>query len=273
MTVHSPVEVAQGEAFCVEVRTTKAISSIEGKLDGKPVYFYGLQRRLFASVGGMDLATTPGSYQFRIRVEDSDGGLHERVFQVKVKRVMFGVQRLTLPEEQVELKGEILRRFLKESGQVKEVMRVVRPKRLWQGSFVVPVEGEITGAFGLRRILNDKPRSPHSGVDIAAPLGTPVRACNDGLTVFSRELYLSGKTIVIDHGLGLYSIYMHLADARVNEGHRVGGKDIIGHVGASGRATGPHLHWGVRLLEARIDPFSLLRLFPPGGKAYGRQGI
>jgi len=244
----------------VEVKTETEVSSIEGDLDGTPIFFYEREGSGLAGIVGVDLATSPGLHPLRVRVDDLEGRPFEGVFQVKVRKGEFGVQRLTLPKEMVELKGEILRRVLEENRKVKEILLRIRQEKFWHYPFIRPVDGPITGAFGLRRILNGKPRSPHSGVDIGAPLGSEVGSCNDGIVVFSHELYLCGKTLIIDHGFGLYSIYMHLAEIWVREGEKVKVGDVIGLVGATGRVTGPHLHWGMRLMGARIDPFSLLRL-------------
>ena len=259
-----PREVQQGEALYVEVQTKTRISLIEGDLDGSPILFYEREGGGRAGIAGVDLAASPGLHPLRVRVQDLKGRPSKVMFQVKVKKGQFVVQRLTLPREKVELKGKILKRVLRENKKVKAVLGKARPKKFWHSPFIRPVDGSITGAFGLRRILNNRPRSPHSGVDIGAPLGTKVSSCNDGIVVFAQELYLGGNTVIIDHGLGLYSMYMHLAEIWVKDGAQLRVGDIIGLVGATGRVTGPHLHWGVRLMGARIDPFSLLRLFAPG---------
>jgi murein DD-endopeptidase MepM/ murein hydrolase activator NlpD len=136
---------------------------------------------------------------------------------------------------------------------------------LWSLPFIRPADGPITSPFGLRRILNGEERGPHNGVDIGAPLGAEVVACNAGIVVFAEELYLEGKTIIMDHGFGLYSVYMHLSQMRVKVGDEVGIGQCIGLVGATGRVTGPHLHWGISLLKARVNPFSLMRAVSSGG--------
>ncbi len=258
----SPAELRQGEVLYVEVKTDKGVSSIEGDLDGSPIYFFKRDGGGLAGIVGVDIATLPGLHPLRVTLKDLEGRSYKRVFQVRVRKGMFGVQRLTLPEKMVELKGEVLKRVLEERRKVKEILLKIRHEKFWHNPFIKPVDGPITGAFGLHRILNGKPRSPHSGVDIGAPLGSEVVSCNDGIVVFAHELYLGGKTVIIDHGLGLYSIYMHLAQIHVQEGQKVKAGDVIGLVGATGRATGPHLHWGVRLMGARVDPFSLLVVFP-----------
>jgi len=260
----SPQTVKQGEVLCVTVRPEAEVASITGDLDGSPIYFYKQKRRRLAGIVGVDLATAPGRHDLRVEVKDSDGRSFEQVFQVQVEPGGFEVQHLTLPQELVDLKGEALRRVLADNKRLIKIFNQVRPEQLWHHSFISPVDGPITSSFGLRRVINGQDRSPHSGVDIGAPVGAEVASCNDGIVVLVQELYLCGKTIIIDHGCGLYSMYFHLSETRVHGEDQVGVGDCIGLVGATGRVTGPHLHWGIRLLGARVDPYSLLRAVPPG---------
>ncbi|UCC66174.1 MAG: M23 family metallopeptidase [Deltaproteobacteria bacterium] len=260
----SPTELRQGEVLSVVVKSETKIASVRGDLDGTPIFFHEREGGSLGGIAGVDLGVSPGPHPLRVSGEDPGGRPFKSVFQVKVRKGEFRVQRLTLPREMVELKEEVLRRVQEENRKVKKILLGIRREKFWHNYFVKPVDGSITGAFGLRRIINDQPRSPHSGVDISASLGSPVRSCNGGIVVLAQELYFGGKTIIIDHGLALYSIYMHLAEMRVRKGEEVKGGDVIGLVGATGRATGPHLHWGIRLMGARIDPLSLLRLFSSG---------
>jgi murein DD-endopeptidase MepM/ murein hydrolase activator NlpD len=260
----TPEEVKQGDVLSVVVETKAKVVSIEGNWAGTPLYFYQQKKREFAAIAGVDLQTPPGPYMLRVEVQDHKGRSFEQVFEVQVAAGGFEVQRLKLPRELVDLKGEALKRVLAENKRLMEIFDQVRPERLWHLPFIKPVDGPITGAFGTRRIINGEDRSPHNGVDIGAQPGAEVAACNSGMVVFAQELYLSGKTIIIDHGFGLYSMYFHLAEMRVKEGDQVEIGHCIGLVGATGRVTGPHLHWGIRLLKARVDPESLLRAVPAG---------
>lgn len=129
----------------------------------------------------------------------------------------------------------------------------------WKKGFIVPVEGTISGQFGNQRIFNGIPKSPHTGTDIAAPEGTPVKASGDGKVILSGKNYFyTGNMVIIDHGQGLQTIYAHLKEAKVKEGDFVSKGDIIGTVGKTGRATGAHLHWGASLNNVRFRPHSLL---------------
>lgn len=254
----SPLEIRQGDVIAVKVRT-KSYAAIRGDFGGTPIFFYNEGDGVYLGIAGVDLSTPPGKKLLQVIFQDGSGRTTAKAFTVDILPGGFPVQRLTLPREMVELKGEALRRVLQDNRRMLAIFAAVREERLWEGGFVKPTDGKLTGAFGLRRVINGQERSPHSGVDIGAPTGAEVRACNSGIVVLCDELYLCGRTIIIDHGLGLYSMYFHLSEIFVKEGDRVGVGEKIGLVGSSGRVTAPHLHWGIRLQGARVDPFSLLR--------------
>jgi murein DD-endopeptidase MepM/ murein hydrolase activator NlpD len=254
-----PQDLKQGEVLFVMVKPGTQITSVKGALEGTPIYFYEQEGGDFAGIVGVDLAASPGQRSLRVEITDLEGKSFERVFPVSVNAGEFEVQRLTVAPEMVDFTEETYQRYLAERKELKRVFGQIRLERLWRHSFVKPVEGPITSTFGLRRVFNNKPRSSHSGVDIAASEGTPVGACNDGIVVFAEELFLEGKTIIIDHGFGLFSIYMHLSAIQATAGDTVHAGEVIGLVGATGRVTGPHLHWGIKLQGAKVDPFSLMR--------------
>jgi murein DD-endopeptidase MepM/ murein hydrolase activator NlpD len=154
-----------------------------------------------------------------------------------------------------------LRRIREEAKALEErFARVTRPV-LWQVPFLPPVEEYRPENFGSRRVINGEPRMPHAGVDLRLPEGTPVRAIADGVVAFAGEQFFGGRSVVIDHGGGVFSLYYHMKENLVAEGRRVSRGERIGAVGATGRATGPHLHFGVRVPGGRVDP-SLLFAFP-----------
>jgi murein DD-endopeptidase MepM/ murein hydrolase activator NlpD len=181
--------------------------------------------------------------------------------KVKILPRDFPVQRLTLPEALVDLDPETERRALSESERLRTLYRTITPQRLWRGAFTRPVGGTEPGTgFGARRIINGKPRMPHGGIDYAAPAGTPVVAVNSGRVALVADFFFPGRLVAIDHGLGLYTLYFHLDSAAVGHGDLVERGQTIGAVGATGRATGPHLHFGAHIAGARIDPATLLGL-------------
>jgi murein DD-endopeptidase MepM/ murein hydrolase activator NlpD len=135
------------------------------------------------------------------------------------------------------------------------------PQAYWSEPFAVPIPGVEGGRnFGHRRVFNGEPRAPHSGADLRAATGTEILAANAGRVALAKNLFYSGNAVFIDHGLGVYTTYLHLSEMLVAPGDQVARGQVIGLAGATGRVTGPHLHWGVRILDARVDPFSLLSL-------------
>ena len=253
--------VKQGEAFTVMV---PASSLTEGAGPDQ----------LVARFGGRDWPAfrTPGGAGILMGV-DLDGALGAQDFVVErrgaagsssvvtrgvviVESGQFGVQKLSLPDKQVDLDAQTLRRVESEQTAILSAMQPVTP-RLWDGTFVVPAEGKVQRSFGRRRIINGEPRSPHTGEDISAPRGSAVISINQGTVCLVADQFFSGKSVVVDHGLGLYSMYFHLSEVSVRVGDHVATGQVIGAVGSTGRASGPHLHWGVRLNGTRIDPLSL----------------
>src|SRR5262249_14379879 len=168
------------------------------------------------------------------------------------------------PWEQVDLDARPLARVQAERRELDAALASGAAERLWRGPFRIPIEGgQPTGGYGLRRLINGQPRSPHTGYDWAAPAGTPVLAANAGRVALVTEHFFAGRNVVLDHGLGLFTLYFHLTEARVAPGESVTAGQVIGTVGATGRVTGAHLHFAVLLGGARVDPEALLRLAPP----------
>lgn len=177
---------------------------------------------------------------------------------IKICSVEFPEQRITL--RGFKLTDEEIAKIKEEKRLLRKLYRRFTPKLLWSGDFIMPVDGVITSAFGVRRYINGERRSPHSGIDIQAPEGATVVSSNSGVVVFSGYLTLEGWTVIIDHGLGLFTLYLHLLKPLVKRGEFVNRGQPIGLVGSTGRSTAPHLHFGVKLIGLRINPHSLLRL-------------
>ena len=180
---------------------------------------------------------------------------------VRVLAYTWKVQRIDgLPKRQVNPAPEALTRIKKDNQKVRQIRQTGgHPVPLFlESGFIAPVAGTVTGVYGSQRILNGQPRSPHSGVDIAAAKGTPVVSPAKGIIrLAAKDFYLMGNTLMIDHGLGVMSIFIHLDSLDVNEGERVEQGDMVARVGKTGRATGPHLHWGISVGPTSIDPARL----------------
>ena len=164
-----------------------------------------------------------------------------------------------LPPQKVTPRApEDLARIRADNAAIRVARRLDTAATDFVGGFQWPVTGRLSGAFGAQRILNGKPRQYHNGVDVAAPTGTPIAAAAPGRVVLvHQDMFFAGKTVILDHGHGLTSIYIHMSEITVKEGQRVKTGDTIGRVGMTGRATGPHLHWGVTLFGTHVDPHLL----------------
>jgi murein DD-endopeptidase MepM/ murein hydrolase activator NlpD len=212
---------------------------------------------------GLDLGLKPGPLDLEITVFLRDGRSEELKHRVLVGDREFPVKKLWVKEEFVRPPPEVQDRIQREAEILQMVYSVSTKNWLGEGVFERPHPGGMTPNFGEKRVYNNVPRSTHSGVDIAAPYGSPVRASNSGRVVLARELYFSGKTVIIDHGLGLFTFYCHFSRLKVSRGDAVKKGAVIALAGSTGRSTGPHLHWGVRLLGSRVDPAALLGLALP----------
>jgi murein DD-endopeptidase MepM/ murein hydrolase activator NlpD len=252
--------VAQGQAVRLEVPDEPRLEAAEARWNGRivPLVKRGSS---WSMVLGVDLDASPGPSYAEITLEYADGRRESRTETVVIKRSDYPTTRLSVEPKYVELSRADQARVERENDEIEAIYAEVTPRPYWSEPFMAPLPGIDRGRnFGHRRIFNGQPRAPHSGADLTAATGTPVRASNSGRVVLAKNLFFSGNAVFIDHGLGVYSVYLHLSSMRVRPGDRVERGQVIGLSGATGRVTGPHLHWGVRVLGARVDPFSLLAL-------------
>ncbi|GAB6051682.1 M23 family metallopeptidase [Magnetospira thiophila] len=198
----------------------------------------------------------------RLEITLPDGRQTQQVLQVSARD--WDIQRIDgLPPSKVTPPKMDWDRINAEAGLIKQVRQNDRDEPLFESGFQWPVQGPLSGIYGSQRILNGKPKNPHNGVDIAAPRGTPVAACADGVVALVHDdMFYTGKTVMLDHGHGLTSVYIHMDTIQVVDGQRLEKGQILGTVGATGRATGPHLHWGVSLFATPIDPKLLVGEMP-----------
>jgi murein DD-endopeptidase MepM/ murein hydrolase activator NlpD len=203
---------------------------------------------------GIDLDTAPGSYRLQLLAPDAQV-VREVMLHVQPKQ--FPTRTLRVAPRYVEPPAEETARIVREAAMLDALYKAVSP-RAWDGSFALPVTAAPTSNFGSRSVFNGQPRSPHAGVDFSSPTGTPIHAPAAGTVVLASDLFFTGNTVVLDHGGGLLSVFAHLSAMAVKPGQAVPQGAALGRVGATGRATGPHLHWSVRLHGSRVDPLSLV---------------
>jgi len=255
-----PGQPRQGDVAVVFVSGVHRAREVEGSVGGRPLAFFPYGEE-YAALAGIDLETKPGKIAWKVGVVEAAGSPRKASGTITVRSRRFAVQRLTLPAPMVDLDPQTERRAVAEAGRLRTLYETLSPERLWRGRFTRPVGGPALGVgYGSRRIINNQPRAPHAGIDFSAEPGTPVVAANRGRVALIADFFFAGRLIILDHGLGLYTLYFHLDGVEAAEGSMVERGQTIGTVGATGRATGPHLHFGAQLRRARVDPADLFTL-------------
>ena len=250
-----------GEPVLLTIRSEQALTSV--KVTSFHVDTGGYQPdpadpRVWHALIGIDLDTPPGVYTVRVTATSAGGPL-EQDLHVKVLAKTFPTRRLSVDDAFVNPPASARARIDAESKETGAIFASSSATRLWS-AFVRPVAQPANSAFGTRSIFNGQPRNAHSGADFLSAAGTPVHAAGAGRVRLAKDLYYSGNTVIIDHGLGVFSLFAHLSRIDVAAGDVVASDQVVGLVGATGRVTGPHLHWTVRVAGARVDPLGVLAL-------------
>jgi murein DD-endopeptidase MepM/ murein hydrolase activator NlpD len=206
---------------------------------------------------GIDLATKPGTYRISVTVNRKGAPSLQAIRPIDVLAKTFRTRRLRVAPGFVTPPRSALERIADEAKRLEALFTTISSST-WEGPFVAPAEGQVSSNFGARSIFNGQARSPHGGIDYSGRVGDKVIAPAGGTIVLAEDLYFTGNTVVIDHGLGLYSLLAHLSAFSVQAGDRVSRDQTVGLIGATGRVTAPHLHWTLRVNGARVDPLSLL---------------
>ncbi|HEY1986630.1 MAG TPA: M23 family metallopeptidase [Terracidiphilus sp.] len=255
----SPAVVEAGAPELIRVSAAKA-DAVDGEWLGRKInFFLSHADHAWIALAGVDVEAPVGSSTLHVtaHIDGKDIDLSQAV---TIHPAHYRTGSLTVspkfvepaPEAQAEIKAE---------EQIKaKVFAASAAEPLWHGNFRAPVPAAATDSFGTRRMFNGKLASIHKGADFRAAMGTPVHASNSGVVVLARPLYFEGNCVIIDHGMGLYTLSMHFSRIDVHEGERVKAGDRLGLSGATGRVTGPHLHWAVRWQNAYLDPVKLLHM-------------
>lgn len=262
LTISSAVQLVQpGSVVLMAVACREPPDRVVASAFGKEVVFYpDPDGKTWRGLVGVDVESRPGEYVLIVRAIREGRPELAVTHELRVAPKRFPTRRLNVATRYANPPEGAFERIRQESERLGAIFRSVTPHR-WSGPFLLPVGDDPTSNFGARSIFNGQSRSPHAGIDFKSQVGTPVRAPNAGLIVLAENLFFTGHTVVVDHGLGLYSLLAHLSRIEVTPGEAVESGATLGLVGATGRATGPHLHWAVRLNEARVDPISLVAAF------------
>jgi len=259
-----PARLVNGAPVLFQVKPPAKLDSLSGTWLGHQLTFsYDASTKTWFTLAGVSIETTPGKYPLELIAERAATKTSLAVTHT------FAVARAQYPQIKVELTVE--KKFTEptpeQQAQIAEGVKIkqdylsrVTPAREWDGNFTAPADAAISDVFGSQRIFNGKAQSPHQGLDFRVPTGTPVAAMNSGTVLLARFLYYEGGFVVIDHGQGFLTLYLHLSEFKVKEGEQVKRGQIVGLSGGTGRATGPHLHVAVRWQGTYLDPARLIQL-------------
>lgn len=246
-----------GELVLVDMSLDADATAVQVRLFDRLTDAYRLGPGRWQALVGIDLDQPAGDY---VLTATADGGVAKGERPLTVTPHKFAERTLKVNPDFVNPPKAVLARIQEESRFLQALYDAPAPHRLWEGPFRRPVPHRANSRFGVRSVFNGERRNPHAGTDFLSPAGTPILAPNAGRVVAARDLYFSGRTVILDHGLGLFSQLAHMSRIDVAEGDVVTAGQVVGLVGATGRVTGAHLHWGLRAGTARVDALSLLAL-------------
>jgi len=249
-----PEKIRQGDVFLIKITNAKTVQVPSALLADTELYFSQCGEGCYIALGAIDLRSKPGTHIIRMEV-----GKKQKRLRLSVIKGKFPKLKITLPEDKVVLSPEDLDRTKMENERLEKIFQTASDK-LWDGCFIRPLKNELSTTFGTERIMNGKWVSIHKGVDIKGIEGEEVNASNNGRVVLAEGLFFGGNTIILDHGQGIYTIHMHLSTMKVKPGDIVSKGEVIGLVGSSGRSTGPHLHFGAKVMKVSVNPVSLMAL-------------
>jgi murein DD-endopeptidase MepM/ murein hydrolase activator NlpD len=265
-----PHRLVNGGPILFQVRPSARLESLSGSWLGHEISFsFDASTKTWFALAGVSLETAPGVYSLDLRGETVAGKAGGQKISFAHK---FAVSRGQYPKILVKLsvEGKFTEPSPEQQKQIqegqllkKDYLNRVTPEREWSGPFAAPAQAAISDVFGSVRVFNGKTSSPHLGLDFRVPSGTPVASMGGGTVLLARPLYFEGNFVVIDHGQGLLTLYLHLSEFKVKEGEQVKRGEVIGLSGDTGRATGPHLHVAVRWQGTYLDPASVIRLRLP----------
>ncbi len=260
----NPAQVQRGSVVKMTVQSPVRLMAAEAAtgLDRFPLL--KIEDGTYAALVGVDVRIKSPSIPVDFALFPAKGGAPYKI-RADLKLIEPGsgtrrVQKLSLPSSMVDLSRKRIKQVQEDNRNLGDILSARSRERYWREGFLLPVNGPVTTRFGTGRVLNGKPRSSHSGVDIAGKRGTRVLGANSGKVVLAEDFYLMGKTVVVDHGWGVSTIYAHLDRIDVREGQELKRGQVLGTVGSTGRATGPHLHLGAFIRGAKIDPLKLIEV-------------
>ena len=259
-----PAKFVSGSPVLFEVAAPSNVQSISATWMGHQISFFrAAKTKSWYSLAGIPVETSPGIDTIVLTETLSDGKTKQISQKIKIGIANYPKITITVAKKFTEPNTQQVKEINTDKDLKKKVLATETPDRLWAGNFAPPVSAAISDVFGTARVINQEVKSRHLGLDFGVTTGTEVHAINSGTVILARPLYFEGSCVVIDHGQGLLSLYLHLSEFRVKEGDQVETGQLIGLSGGSGRATGPHLHLAIRWQGVYLNPAVLLQLKTP----------
>jgi len=260
-----PVKLVNGSPVLFRVTAPLQFTELKGSFLGQEFSFRSSKAcHCWYGFAGVSLTTKPGTYTLQVEGKDAGGKEAAMSYLVRVSAAHYPTSTIKVAPAFVEPPKELDPVIAAADAAKKQAFAATDPSPLWSGAFERPTDTETSGVFGSARVYNGKKKSQHLGLDFRASPGTPVHATNAGTVILARPLYFEGNCVMLDHGQGLLTVYMHLSEFKVKEGDRVAAGQLIALSGGTGRSTGPHLHFALRWRGEYLDPRTLLDLHPPG---------
>ena len=261
-----PQKLTNGSPALLQTAAPSNVQSVSAVWMGHTVTFFRPRRsRYWYALAAIPLQTPAGIYTLRMTETFANGRTRQIDTQIKVFAATYQKIPIKVAKQFTEPDSTQLAAIASDKDVKERILAAVSAQRLWSGPFLPPVSAPVSDLFGTERVFNQEVQSRHQGLDFAAPAGTPVHAINRGIVLLARPMYFEGNFIVVDHGQGLLSLYLHLSEFKVKEGEEVTPGQIIALSGGTGRASGAHLHLAIRWQGVYLDPAKLLKLpIPPG---------
>ncbi len=258
----SSSDVIDGSVVLISVQVPKGMLSsadeVTGQFEDTKFWFYPVPERgegAFEAVIGVPHNHTPGASEVKVLVKGV-----ERSLPIKISDAKYPSETLKVSNRHVNPKKKDLEQIRRDIEDVGKIYSNITKQKYWKGPFVLPVSSSVTSVYGTKRVFNGKMQSFHNGLDLKAPTGTPIHAAGSGVVVLAKSLFFTGNTVLIDHGYGVVTLYAHMSELKVKSGDRVEAGRLLGLSGMTGRANGPHLHWGVVINKVKVNPADFLKV-------------
>jgi murein DD-endopeptidase MepM/ murein hydrolase activator NlpD len=259
-----PHDLTNGSPVLFEIKVSAKVSDVSALWMGHSVRFFrSAANKGWYGLAAVPLTTKPGSYELRITETVARGGTVELARKIRVSNAPYPKITIKVAKKFTEPSPDQLTAISADKNLKAKTFGTITTDRLWGGQFIAPVSDPISDIFGTARVFNNQVQSRHQGLDFAAPPGTEVHAINSGVVILARPMFFEGNCVVIDHGQGLLSLYLHLSAFKVKEGDQVHTGEAVALSGGTGRATGPHLHLAVRWQGIYLSPAILLKMQVP----------